>query len=288
MNCVIFADLAEAQQLPRHDRRVKHLLKILKLREGDSFRGAVIDRFLGRFVLAQLTADQAMFRLESVEGYPPGATLPPLDSLGASHGGRSPLLAEVELAIGYCRPLILKRVFRDGAALGVKRFGVFATALGDPSYLKSGYLSEGRYREQLVAGIEQAGDFRLPTLQRYEGLAAVLTPRSPEAVTVVLDRWDNTNHNQSTGPAEDNGTARANPYLWSWLAELRAPRPIRLVVGSERGFTAAERQLIGQRPIGQQRQVVVCRLGPELVRADTAALAGLAALWQRFAQLTGR
>lgn len=267
MNCVLFADLDEAKQLPRHDRRVKHLLKVLRLGEGDSFRGAILDRFLGRFVLTQLTSEWAKFEQHSTESTPLADTL----------------LAKVELTIGYCRPLILKRVFRDGSALGVKNFGVFATELGDPSYQKSGYLTEGRYREQLLAGIEQAGDFRMPTLQRYEGLPAVLANPSTNAVTVVLDRMDNTNHNHLAGQGEGQVMAPTNPYLWSWLADLTAPRPIRLVVGSERGFTAAERQLIWRQP-----EVVICRLGPELVRADTAALAALSAVWQRFAELTGR
>lgn len=257
MNCLIFQTTAEARQLPSHDHRVKHLVKVLRLKAGDRFDGALLGQYLGRYEFKGVAEGWAQFEL--IEQLPsPALALP-----------------GVELAIGYCRPLILKRVFRDGAAMGLKAFEVFATDLGDPSYEKSGYLGESRYLEQFVAGLEQSGDFRLPTLTRCAGLEKLLEQRveGGESIrTIVLDRI-NTYHNQSE---------RSNPYLSDWLAALARPVPLRLIVGSERGFSLREKRLIEN-----AHHVVSCKLGPQMVRADTAALAALSSVWQRFAALTG-
>lgn len=275
MNCLIFQTAAEAQRLPRYDRRVKHLTKVLRLEPGGQFLGAVVDDYLGRFEFLGITAGQAQFELV--------AKLPP----------PPPALPGVELAIGYCRPLILKRVFRDGAAMGLKSFRVFATDLGDPSYSQSGYLSEGRYTEQFVAGLEQSGDFVMPALRHGAGLSEALAAECSGRVTLVVDRLGSEfdaafgAHAEQAEPAEHktyhNHSKSQNPYLSDWLAALARPVALRLIVGSERGFSLREKRLFVN-----AHHVVTCRLGPQMVRADTAALAALSSVWQRFAALSGR
>lgn len=264
MNCLIFHNDAEARQLPRYDSRAKHLLKVLGLEVGDAFTGAVIDRYKGRFLLEAITADSLQFRCLTKE----------------TDGDEAlPAMARVQLAIGYCRPLILKRVFRDGAAMGLRDFTVFPTALADPSYAKSGYIAEGRYREQFIAGIEQSGGFRLPTLTQAGGLEPLLTAPQGTAI-VALDRLP-----QLHTPLATSGNTYHNHYLSDWLAGLDRPVALRVIVGSERGFAPEERQRLLAAASEDQR-VTICRLGPQLVRADTAALAAVSSIWQRFAALT--
>lgn len=278
MNCVIFTNHNQSTSLPRRDPRAKHLLKVLRLTEGGSFEGAVVGAYRGRFAVAAITADSVHFRRVAVLDADPAYAR----SQGwADPAGQPPLLAGVELALGYCRPLILKRVFRDGAAMGLKSFVVYGTDLGDPSYRQSGYLRDGGYVEQFTDGIAQCGDYRLPELRREAQLADVL---AGDRQVVVLDRIAsahtcNTYHNQSL--ADGNCDGPTNPYFWDWLGKLSAPEPVRLVIGSERGFSPRERQAVAH----GSKDRVVCRMGPELVRADTAALAALSALWQRYACL---
>lgn len=278
MNCVIFTNHNQSESLPRRDPRAKHLLKVLRLTEGGTFEGAVVGAYRGRFAVTAITADAVHFRRVAVMDVDPAYAR----SQGwTDYGVQPPLLAGVELALGYCRPLILKRVFRDGAAMGLKSFIVYGTDLGDPSYRQSRYLRDGGYAEQFTDGIAQCGDFRLPELRREERLADVL---DGDRQVVVLDRIastpaSNTYHNQSL--ADENRDGPTNPYFWDWLGKLSAPVPVRLVVGSERGFSPRERQLVADESSGR----MVCRMGPELVRADTAALAALSALWQRYACL---
>ena len=63
-----------------------------------------------------------------------------------------------------------------------------------------------------------------------------------------------------------------SPHAATRLADLPRPRSVTLLAGPEGGFTAVEADL------AQQRGFVALRLGPRVLRTETAALAALAAM----------
>ena len=82
-------------------------------------------------------------------------------------------------------------------------------------------------------------------------------------------------------PAAGAGELRVllSPHASTRLAELPRPRSVTLLAGPEGGFTEVEADL------AQQREFVAVRLGPRVLRTETAALAALAAintLWGDF------
>ena len=82
-------------------------------------------------------------------------------------------------------------------------------------------------------------------------------------------------------PAVGAGELRVllSPHATTRLADLPQPRSVTLLAGPEGGFTAVEADL------AQQRGFVALRLGPRVLRTETAALAALAAintLWGDF------
>jgi 16S rRNA (uracil1498-N3)-methyltransferase len=96
------------------------------------------------------------------------------------------------------------------------------------------------------------------------GILWVPEVREPDALSLILDRWD---------PARllvfaDEAAPPASP-----LAALSAerPQPLALLVGPEGGFAHDERALLVKQPY-----VLTISLGPRVMRADTAAVAALA------------
>ena len=113
------------------------------------------------------------------------------------------------------------------------------------------------WRQIVVAACEQCGRNRVPELNGVVTFERWLDNRNADAAGLVLS------------PTADIALA-ATP---------RPQRALDMLVGPEGGFTAAEIAL------AQRRTMVAVRLGPRVLRAETAALASLAAinvLWGDF------
>jgi 16S rRNA (uracil1498-N3)-methyltransferase len=113
------------------------------------------------------------------------------------------------------------------------------------------------WRQIVVAACEQCGRNHVPEVRRVATLERWLAERNAAATGLVLS------------PTAD-------------VAIAATPRPqhaLDMLVGPEGGFTAAEVAL------AQRHGMVAVRLGPRVLRAETAALASLAAinaLWGDF------
>jgi 16S rRNA (uracil1498-N3)-methyltransferase len=115
------------------------------------------------------------------------------------------------------------------------------------------------WRQVLVSACEQCGRNVVPELA------------APQA---VID-WLGTLPPRRT----DEGRILLSPRAAARLAELPRPAAATLLAGPEGGFTEVESGL------AQQRGFVAVRLGPRVLRTETAALAALAAmqtLWGDF------
>ena len=80
-------------------------------------------------------------------------------------------------------------------------------------------------------------------------------------------------------PRSDELRILLSPHASTRLADLPRPRSITLLAGPEGGFTEVETEL------AQRYGFVVLKLGPRVLRTETAALAALAAmnvLWGDF------
>jgi 16S rRNA (uracil1498-N3)-methyltransferase len=113
------------------------------------------------------------------------------------------------------------------------------------------------WRQIVVAACEQCGRNRVPEVRDVVTLERWLADRNPAAMGLVLS------------PTAD-------------VAIAATPRPqhaLDMLIGPEGGFTADEIAL------AQRRGMVAVRMGPRVLRAETAALASLAAinaLWGDF------
>jgi 16S rRNA (uracil1498-N3)-methyltransferase len=231
MNIVLF----EGEPFfPRNDDRCQHIRKILKKGVGESFSAGIVDGPEGLATITRM--DDAGLAFDFVPERPPRPLWP------------------VRLIIGFPRPIQLKRLLRDVSSLGVSAIYLTGTELGEKSYRESTLVNRGAARESLLEGCMQAGATAIPELETLdsvsEAIARVAT--SPGALKILLD---------TVNPDCSLASAR--------IESISPERPLVLAIGSERGWTAAERSFF--RAAG----FMTCSLGSRILRTETAATAAL-------------
>jgi RsmE family RNA methyltransferase len=73
----------------------------------------------------------------------------------------------IDLLLALPRPIMLKRIFSQAAALGFGSITLINANRVEKSFWEAGLLSEGSYRDHLIHGLEQAVDTRLPEVFSY-------------------------------------------------------------------------------------------------------------------------
>jgi len=148
--------------------------------------------------------------------------------------------------------LVFALLKRDATDLVVQK----ATELGAAAILpvltertNTARVNESRLAAIAVEAAEQSERLTVPTIHRPAPLAAVLATWPPDRrLHAAIERSDAAPLRPATGPAA-------------------------LLVGPEGGFTPAELDLLHRHPL-----VTPATLGPRVLRAETACLAGLALL----------
>jgi RsmE family RNA methyltransferase len=145
--------LAEAEECRDNrlfvdDRRAEHLVKVLRAVPGDILRVGIINgrRGLGRVLsLSRKFPFSATMEIEWEDTI-----------------RDAPFL---DLILALPRPIMLKRVFSQVAALGVGTIHLVHANRVEKSFWEAGILQPNEYRHHLLLGLEQAVDTRLPQVQ---------------------------------------------------------------------------------------------------------------------------
>ncbi|MBU0663313.1 MAG: 16S rRNA (uracil(1498)-N(3))-methyltransferase [Proteobacteria bacterium] len=133
------------------DRRAKHLIKVLQVQPGDSVRMGIIDGPKGRGKVVELCGKYP-FQVElAVEFAEEMAEKPSID-----------------LLLALPRPIMLRRIFSQAAALGVGSIIITNAQRVEKSFWNATLLNEEEYRPHLLQGLEQAVDTRMPEVCVYE------------------------------------------------------------------------------------------------------------------------
>lgn len=232
-------------RLGRGDPRYLHIKKVLRKKAGDGFAAGVVDGPEGTARVLALDEGGLSFEFRAERPMRP--------------------LFPVRLAVGFPRPIQLKRLLRDAASLGVERVYLIGTELGERSYRDSSLVDRGAARESLLEGVSQARGTALPSLDLYDSAREfVETTADEDAERVLLD------------------TADPESSLFSMDLGTPTPRrPLVLAIGSERGWSAAERALFRE---GGYR---VASLGPRILRTETATVAALSIALAKIGRMEG-
>ena len=241
MNIILFEGETIPAELSRQDERARHILKILRLTEGDTFRCGLVNGPSGICRIERITAEALSLFWEKTAD--------------------KKALYPVTLLVGYTRPISSKRILREAASLGVERIIFTGTDTGERSYRVSNLWKTGEYRKYLTDGAQQAGSTAVPGVLFFPDVVSVLEAVHPgtgmtgaEMDLVVLD----------------------NVHSCGRMSEYTPPRSsVLLAIGSERGWSDRERELFSKRGF------ISLSLGERILRTETACSAGLAVLLAR-------
>ncbi|WP_233256669.1 RsmE family RNA methyltransferase [Opitutus sp. ER46] len=241
MNLVLFDPNELAAPLPRTDRRAVHVLQVLRRQVGDAFDAGLVNGPRGKATVTDITADHLALTFV--------ATTPP------------PVAPPITLLVGLPRPQTARDVLRDATTVGVGAIHFVRTEKGESSYAQSSLWSSGEWRRHVLAGAEQAFVTQVPEVTHGRTIAEVLKETCPApaagvsagaAVRLTLDNYE-----------------AARPLA---AAAPRRGSPVVLAIGSERGWSAAERVLL------RDHGFTFVHLGERVLRTETAVIAALSLL----------
>ena len=232
MNICLFTPDEISKPLSLRDERAQHIIKVLHKKAGDTFTAGIIGGSSG---VARITAvGETDISFEFTEGGD-GKPLSPLDMI-----------------IGFPRPIQLKRLLRDIAALGVGRVYLTGTDLGEKSYMQSTLVERGAVYKMLLDGTIQAGSTHVPEFFLYKTLDECLKAIENEGGEGGVSRFALDNVNPAMRLADAmKGVGKAGRVI--------------AAIGSERGWTDRERGLL------ESDGYVRCGMGERIMRTETAA-----------------
>ncbi|PIE25292.1 MAG: 16S rRNA (uracil(1498)-N(3))-methyltransferase [Neptuniibacter caesariensis] len=145
MNLILLydSDYISKDTVVIRDRRFQHITLIQKPQVGDSLRVGLLNGQIGQGTVLQQSRNDITLQVR-LDKEPPAA-LP------------------CTLLLALPRPKMLKRVLQSLAAMGIKDIYLINTYRVDKSYWGSPIL-EQQINEQLLLGLEQAGDTLMPTV----------------------------------------------------------------------------------------------------------------------------
>ncbi len=236
MNLVLLDATELSAPLPRTDPRARHILDVLRRREGDSFDVGLVDGPCGKATLTTLGADALTLTFHW------GAPPPPLPA--------------TVLLIGLPRPQTARDILRDATTLGATELHFIATERADPNYASSTLWTSGEWRRHCLAGAAQAFETRIPAVTWTHTLASALATLAP-AQRIALDNYEASQplgHHHSS--ANTPGGTSCSPQV--------------LAFGPERGFGPADRNAL------RASGFTLAHLGTRVLRVETAVVAALA------------
>jgi 16S rRNA (uracil1498-N3)-methyltransferase len=247
MNICLFSQEEITKPLSLKDERAQHLIKIIHKKEGDSFHAGIIGGKAGTAVINKITEGE-------------NGTL----SFTFSEESDGKNLSTLRMIIGFPRPIQLKRLLRDIAALGVCEVHLTGTELGEKSYMQSTLVEKGNAYKMLLDGTVQAASTHVPELFLHQNLKECLEycqehSSKEHAHHILRLALDNVNPKCSLNDAMTDLPCMlcTNP-----CAEGKA---VYAAIGSERGWTDKERQLL------EDFGYIRCGMGSRVMRTETAA-----------------
>ncbi len=232
MNIILFRPAETDHPLPRRDPRAQHILKVLRRRPGDSFDAGLINGPRGKGTL--VSVEQGQLSLAFAWGEPP------------------PPLCPLVLLIGLPRPQTVRDILREATALGVAAMHFIRTERGEAGYANSTLWRSGLWEAYLISGAAQAGCTRLPEVTHGRSLLETIESLPAGAARFALDNYE----------------AQAALTTCNLLGYKSAV----LALGAERGWAAAERQLL------RQNGFTLVHLGERVLRTETACIAAITLL----------
>lgn len=226
-------DLTAPDRAVLRDRRLRHMQEVHQAECGDTLRVGLLNGLMGRAQVLRLEPHEVELEL-SFDQPPP----PPLP---------------LTLLLALPRPKMLRRILQTVASMGVSKLILLNSQKVEKSFWQTPFLTPDAIREQLILGLEQAKDTRLPEVILEKRFKPFVEDRLPSVVKGTL------------GLVGHPGNYPACPRAVN--------QPVTLAIGPEGGWTeyeVAKLQESGLQPV---------QLGARILRVETAVPVLLARLF---------
>ncbi len=205
MNIILFSPEEDITTLNAEDIRYQHIKNILKLKEGDTFEGGIINRSYEKFTIK--TIDNKSMQLEHKT----------LDKKVESE-------YPISVFCSIIRPIDAKKVFKNLCTIGAEHIYLGKTDKTEKSYSNGNLWSKEKYYPLLVEGAQQGATPYIPEVTVHYSLDTFLEKNADKFQNkIALDNY------QYTIPLQK--------------AQLAAGKTI-MAVGGERGWSDRERKLL--------------------------------------------
>jgi RsmE family RNA methyltransferase len=143
MNIILFETVPSGQVILKSENAeiFDHIVRILKLKEGDVFRMGIINQSEGTATVKSIDSESIAFDYSATS---------------------VPSLYPVTLLVAQVRPICMKRILREAVSLGAGRIILCTSDTGEKSYRNSTLYSTGEYKWYLEEGAMQSAHAGLP------------------------------------------------------------------------------------------------------------------------------
>ena len=246
MNLILFEAHELGKALPRRDERTIHLIKVLHKKAGDGFEAGILDGGRGNGKIEKINIDGSILFSLDISG-PVPARLP------------------VRVAVGFPRPIQIRRLLRDLSSLGVEAIDLFGAELGEKSYRDTRLFGDGGARAALIEGAAQSRDTTIPALAVFAALEDWLQKRpwetplkTPAPMLIAADNV-----------RAEGAMSRVSPTKRSMV----------LAIGPERGWSDRERDMF------ETAGFLRLSLGGRALRTETACVAAAVLAIEKIGEL---
>lgn len=222
------------------DARAVHIINVLKSNPGDDVKTGIIDGAAGFSTILDIEPDKTIVRLK------------------CSHT-KAPLANWCNMILAMPRPKVMKRLWAQLSAMGVKHIALINAFKVEKYYFDSHVISEDFYRPLLIEGLQQSGGTRLPEISIHRSFKYFIEHE-------LDDLFDSPNRFLAH-PTPENQT------LSALLPDTGIPT---IAIGPEGGWTDLETKMFFDKSFAP------FSMGRRILRTDTACIAALSRLGASF------
>ena len=172
MNIILFENHEIDAPFRRDDRRVKHILTVLRREVGDSTDVGLVNGPRGKAILRSMNEHEVVFDI--------------------AWGKEPPALLPIDLIVGLSRPQTSRAILQEATSLGVRSIYFAATQRAEPSYASSKLWTADEWKRLVRAGVEQAFSTRFPTVKFGVSLSDCIESTNSTAHRICLDNYEAT------------------------------------------------------------------------------------------------
>ena len=227
MNLILLSPddlLAYSRACIKNPRQLEHIKHIHGAGVGDQLKVGLINGNMGSGLITELN-DESIFLDIDLQQAPPAA-LP------------------LTLVLGLPRPKMMRRILQTIATLGVKQLHLINSYRVEKSYWQTPFLEADTIRDQLILGLEQGCDTRLPEVHLHKRFKPFVEDELPAIIA-------------------DTRALVAHPYT-KIACPCQIDYSLTLAVGPEGGFIPYEINLL------EACGFEAVHVGERIMRVETA------------------